>query len=121
LDLLLKYLIEILSNRKLLNFKMNGTEFNLMFFQANDMINFFKKKYLYKNYHIMKKGPIFQNFAEFLDDESLLEIKYTCRKFKQKIESAHDLNNRAIKAELKKVKEKLVILNKIKTYILDNF
>ena len=89
---------------------MYRTEFNLMFFQVNDTINYFKKKYLYKNYYTLKKGPIFQNLTELLDDETLLEIKFTCRKFKQKIEDDTNLNNRANKAELNKVKEKLVFL-----------
>lgn len=87
---------------------MNGTEFNLLFFQANDMINNFKKKYIFKNYHILKKNPIFQNLTDFVDDETLLELKYTCKKFKQKIENDEKSINRANKAELKKVKEKLV-------------
>jgi len=95
---------------------MNGTEFNLMFFQAKNKINNFKKKYIYKNYYILKKGPIFQNLADLLDDETLLEVKYCCRKFKQKIEADNDLNNRANSSELKKVKEKLVSLIDINSY-----
>ncbi len=87
---------------------MNVSELNLKLFQANDMINYFKKKYLYKNYYILRKGPIFQNFAELLDDDTLLEIKYTCKKFKEKIEANKDLTNRTIKTELQKTRNKLV-------------
>lgn len=89
---------------------MNTPEFNLTFLHANEMINFLKKKYVYKNYYIMKKAPIFQNIAELVDDETLLELKYTCKKFKARIENQKDLVFRSNQAELKKVKEKLVKL-----------
>ena len=87
---------------------MDGVNLNYMFFQSKDMIKFYKKKFIYKYYHILKKTPVFYTLADFLDDETLLELKFTCKKFKSKIEEEEMFISRSNRAELKKVKSKLV-------------
>ena len=87
---------------------MNTNDYGYMFLHANEIMNFMRLKYLSKPLNIIKKPTIFTNIADLLDDETLLELKYTCRKFKNKVESNPELINRANKAELKKVKGKLV-------------
>lgn len=87
---------------------MKSFDMNYMFFGSNDLTKYYKRKYIYKYFNTIKRNPIFDSISGFLDEDTLLELKFTCKKFKNKIEENKDLINRANKAELKKVREKLV-------------
>ena len=82
--------------------------------QTLDMF-FLRKRVLGKNYKfnlkpkyskILKKPTVFYIICNFLSDEELFELYYTCHKFHEMIGNEVILENKILKTSLKKLKKK---------------
>lgn len=60
-----------------------------------------------KYFKTLKKPSIFYNIAEFLQEDDLFELNFTCRKFKNMIKEDTKIDNKVLRASIRKLKKKV--------------
>lgn len=79
---------------------------HLIFFNMLLRNNFKRKK---RKSEIMKKAVVFYIICDFVDSDVLYELKYVCRKFMQLILLKEKLENKTLKIQIKRIKNKIVL------------
>lgn len=60
-----------------------------------------------KYFKTLKKPAVFYNLADYLQEDDLFELNFTCRKFKHMIKEEPKLDNKVLRSSLRKLKKKV--------------
>jgi|LauGreDrversion4_2_1035121.scaffolds.fasta_scaffold4285238_1 hypothetical protein len=61
-----------------------------------------------KKSEVLKKPLVFYLICDLVDAETVYEIKYVCKKFQELVKDKDNVDNKALKIQIKRMKNKIV-------------
>jgi hypothetical protein len=78
---------------------------NMIYFKMLFPLCFRAKK---KKSEALKKPLIFYLICDFVDTETVYEMKYVCKKFQELVKDKDSVDNKALKTQIRRMKDKIV-------------